>query len=172
MDWQALMHPLTEADASDMFALEQQMLAGLPSPRWYYASDEAELAASAREGHACGIRVDGCLIALNILVPAAQAHDGGYAAILGLNEPNTINFEDVMVAPDFRRQGIHSAFLARSVSRARQMGCTSILATVDPENMPSLCAFERFGFTRTALRDTYDGRPRVFLRFALGKATE
>ena len=121
-DWLSRMTPLTEADAPAMYRLEQQMLSVLPSPRWYYPSTEAELAAQARLGHAVGIREAGELIALNILVPAKEAHHGGYAAVLGRHEPRSLNFEDVMVDPAWRRQGIHSAFLARAEAEARRLG--------------------------------------------------
>lgn len=171
MDWQALITPLTAADAPDMFALEQAILAKLPSPRWYYPSSEADFAFHAGAGHACGIRLDGRLIALNILVPSSN-HPDSYAAVLGLQEPNTLDFEDVMVAPEYRRQGIHSAFLTRSIILATEAGCSSIFATVDPDNLPSLRAFERFGFQQIILRPTYDGRPRIFLRFVLAEPAE
>ena len=97
---------------------------------------------------------------LPILVPAREAHHGGYAAVLGLEDPDSLNFEDVIVAQDFRRRGIHSAFL----HRAREMGYKTIYATVDPDNLPSLLAFEKAGYTRVAQRITYDGRPRVFVK--------
>ena len=168
-DWIARMTPLTEADAPDMYRLEQRMLSVLPSPRWYYPSTEAELADQARLGHAVGIREAGELIALNILVPAKEAHHGGYAAVLGRHEPRSLNFEDVMVDPAWRRQGIHSAFLARAEAEARRLGCTAVYATVDPDNQPSLGAFLKAGYREAARRPAYDGRPRVYLRLALTK---
>ena len=168
-DWLSRMIPLTEADAPDMYRLEQRMLSALPSPRWYYPSDEAEFAAQARLGHATGIREEGKLIALNILVPAEEAHHGGYAAVLGRHEPRSLNFEDVMVDPGWRRQGIHSAFLARAEAEARRLGCTAVYATVDPDNQPSLGAFLKAGYREAARQPAYDGRPRVYLRLALAK---
>ena len=125
-DWLSRITLLTEADAPAMYGLEQRMLSALPSPRWYYPSTEAELAAQARQGHAAGIREAGELIALNILVPAKEAHHGGYAAALGRHEPRSLDFEDVMVDPAWRRQGIHSAFLARAEAEARRLGCTAV----------------------------------------------
>ena len=168
-DWFSRMIPLTEADAPDMYRLEQRMLSALPSPRWYYPSNEAEFSAQARQGYATGIWEEGELIALNILVPAEEAHHGGYAAVLGRHEPRSLDFEDVMVDPAWRRQGIHSAFLARAEAEARRLGCTTVYATVDPDNQPSLGAFLKAGDREAARRPAYDGRPRVYLRLVLAK---
>ena len=159
-DWLSRMVPLAEADAPAMYALMQDMFAHLPSPRWYYGSTQEELADQARAGNAVGIWEGERLVAMNILVPARMAHHGGYAAKLGLNDPDSLNFEDVVVAPDYRRQGIQSAFL----HRARTLGYKTIYATVDPENVPSLSSFEKAGYERVAQMETYDGRPRVFVR--------
>lgn len=164
-DWLHLITPLTENDADDMFALEQAMVAALPSPRWYYTSTAEEFAQQARDGHAWGIRMAGQLIALNIIMPAKEAHGGGYPEKLGITDPDSINFEDVIVDAAWRRQGIHTAFLRHSLLKAEAWGCGTIYATVDPENLPSLRAFERFGFQVIAQQPTYDGRPRCFLRY-------
>lgn len=166
-DWLSLLTPLTGSDAPEMYALMQQMLSALPSKRWYFGSTQEELAAHACAGRALGIRVEGRLIALNILVPSADAHEGGYAARLGLDEPHSLNFEDVLVAPDFRRQGIHRAMLQNSIRLAREQGYTSIWATVDPDNLPSMAAFTQAGFLPVTRRPAYDGRPRVFLRLPI-----
>ena len=159
-DWISRMVPLTEADALAMYALMQEMFLHLPDPRWYYGSTQEELAEQARMGHAVGIWEEDRLVAMNILVPAREAHHGGYAAKLGLDDPDSLNYEDVIVSPDYQRKGIQSAFLAR----ARSLGYKTIYATVDPENLPSLRSFERAGYVRMAQKETYDGRPRVFVR--------
>lgn len=159
-DWLSRMVPLTEADAPAMYALMQEMFAHLLDQRWYYGSTQEELAEQARMGHAVGIWAEDRLVAMNILVPAREAHQGGYAAKLGLDDPDSLNYEDVIVAPDYQRKGIQSAFLAR----ARSLGYKTIYATVDPENLPSLCSFERAGYVRVAQMETYDGRPRVFMK--------
>lgn len=159
-DWLSRMVTLTEADAPAMYALMQEMFAHLPDPRWYYGSTQEELAAQARAGNAVGIWEGERLVAMNILVPARMAHHGGYAAQIGLSDPDSLNYEDVMVSPDYQRQGIQSAFL----HRARNLGYKTIYATVDPENVPSLSSFEKAGYERVAQKDIYDGRPRVFMR--------
>jgi len=160
IDWLSRMVTLAETDAPAMYALMQEMFDHLPNPRWYYGSTQEELAEQARMGHAVGIWEGDRLVAMNILVPARVAHHGGYAAQIGIDEPDSLNYEDVMVSPDFQRQGIQKAFQAR----ARSLGYKTIYATVDPENVPSLSSFEKAGYVRVAQQDAYDGRPRVFLR--------
>lgn len=159
-DWLARMVPLTEADAPAMYALMQDMFVHLPDKRWYYGSTREELAEQARAGHAVGIWDGARLVAMNILVPARRAHHGGYAAQLGFDEPDSLNFEDVIVAVDHQRQGIQSAFLAR----ASTLGYRTIYATVDPENLPSLRSFEKAGYACVTRKNVYDGRPRLFMR--------
>ena len=162
-DWLSRMVTLTEADAPAMYALMQEMFAHLPNPRWYYGSTQEELAEQARMGNAVGIWEGERLVAMNILVPARVAHHGGYAKQVGIDEPDSLNYEDVMVSPDFQRRGIQRAFL----ERARSLGYKTIYATVDPENVPSLSSFEKAGYVRVAQQSAYDGRPRVYLKYTV-----
>ena len=164
--WEQHMTHLTEADGEAMFALQQRVLAQLPSPRWYYPSKVEEFASHAALGHAWGLRVEGCLIALNIAVPSWES-DHGYAACVGRDERSSLDFQDMMVNPDFRRQGIHSFFLTLQERRAREQGMTAMYATVDPDNLPSLRAFEKAGFVILQQQSAYDGRPRCYLRKGL-----
>lgn len=159
-DWLSHMVPLAEKDAPAMYALMQDMFVHLPDKRWYYGSTQEELAEQARMGHAVGIWEGERLVAMNILVPAKEAHHGGYAAILGLDDPDSLNYEDVVVASDYQRQGIQSAFLAR----ARSLGYKTIYATVDPENLPSRRSFEKAGYKAVAQKNVYDGRLRMFMK--------
>lgn len=162
-DWAGFLTPLTEADGEAMYALQQEMMVTLPSPRWYYPSTADEFAAHAARGYACGLRVDGRLIAMNILVPASES-DHSYAACLGRSEPLSMDFQDVIVAADYRRRGIHSYLLRRAEDVARQAGMTALYATVDPDNTPSLSSFLKSGYVVIDQRDAYDGRPRCYLR--------
>lgn len=163
MDWEKLLAPLTEADGEAMFALQQEMLSLLPDPRWYFPSTAEEFADQAAHGRALGLRVEGRLIAMNVLVPAWES-DHSYAACVGRDEPNTLDFQDVIVAGNYRRQGIHSFLLRHAEDIARQSGMTAIYATVDPDNIPSLASFQKAGYEIIDQRDAYDGRPRYYLR--------
>ena len=159
-DWFSRMVPLKEQDGPAMYALMQEMFEHLPDPRWYYGSTQEELEEQARMGFATGIWEGERLVAMNFLVPAHLADHGGYAAQLGHDSTNSLNYDGIVVAPDYKRRGIQSAFL----ERARKLGYKTIYATVDPENVPSLASFEKAGYVRVAQENIFDGRPRVFMK--------
>ena len=157
---------LTAADAMDMVALQQEMLDALPNTRWYFPSSMEEYADKAAKGFALGLRENGRLVALHIAIPAGM-DEHSYAEILGHDEANTLDFQDIIVSVTHRRRGIHSFFLALQEQEARRKGLRAIYATVDPENEPSLRAFLKAGYVVVDQREAYDGRPRCFLQLDL-----
>lgn len=161
-DWPALMRPLTERDLPDMMALQAAMLAALPDPRWYFPSAEEQFAVEVRAGHATGVYLDGRMLAFGIASPGQQHRTESYALRVGEDPADTFDFQDVMVHPDFRRQGIHSAFLAKYRAQAAALGCRAIYATIDPDNAPSWRSFEKAGFRRLLIQPAYDGRIRAY----------
>ena len=149
-----------------MMALQAEMAAALPSPRWYFTSKEEEFAQEVRAGRVLGLRVNGELAAFAIACPARD-NAKSYAAILGRDEPDSLDFQDIIVSPRYRRRGMHSYFLALYEQQARTAGMTALYATVDPENLPSLRSFEKAGWVRVDLRNAYDGRIRAYYRKGL-----
>lgn len=166
-DWLARMAPLAARDVPEMLALQSRMLADLPCERWYFPNVEAEFAADCAAGFATGIRAEGRLIALGVACLGSLHPGGSYAAVVGDDPAHTFDFRDVMVDPAWRRQGIHSAYLALYRARAEAAGCTAVYATVDPDNAPSWRSFEKAGFRRVLVRPAYDGRVRAYYRLAL-----
>ena len=164
--WAAYQETLTEKDLPAMMALQAEMAAALPSPRWYFTSKEEEFAQEVRAGRVLGLRVNGELAAFAIACPARD-NAKSYAAILGRDEPDSLDFQDIMVSPRYRRRGMHSYFLALYEQQARAAGMTALYATVDPENLPSLRSFEKAGWVRVDLRNAYDGRIRAYYRKGL-----
>lgn len=168
-NWRAQMIRLDEGDLDDMMALQSRMVAALPSPRWYFTSSRDEFAQEVRDGRVTGIRGEDGLIALCIFHKAAENPDNCYAARVGRRETTSVDFQDVMVDPAWRRRGIHSAFLALCEENARREGLSAVYATVDPDNAPSCGAFEKAGYRRIAVQPAYDGRIRAYYRLALDK---
>lgn len=164
-DWSRFRVQLTEADLPAMMALQADMAAALPNPRWYFTSSQEEFAGEVAAGRVQGIRVHGELAAFAIAAPGGG--EGSYAAILGRDEPHSLDFQDVMVSPAYRRRGIHSYFLALFEQQARAQQMTAMYATVDPDNLPSLRSFEKAGWKRLTVRSAYDGRIRAYYRKAL-----
>ena len=166
-DWLSLMRPLKEGDLPAMMALQSAMLAALPDPRWYFPSTEEQFAVEVRAGHATGVFMDDALIAFGVASPGQQHRTESYALRVDEDPANTFDFQDVMVHPDHRRQGIHSAFLAKYRAEAESLGCRAVYATVDPDNVPSFRAFEKAGFRRLRIQPAYDGRIRAYYRLDL-----
>lgn len=164
--WADYQVTLTEKDLPAMMALQAEMAAALPSPRWYFTSKEEEFAQEVQAGRVLGLRVNGELAAFAIACPARD-NEKSYAAILGRDEPDSLDFQDIIVSPRYRRRGMHSHFLALYERQARRAGMTALYATVDPENLPSLRSFEKAGWERVALRNAYDGRIRAYYRKGL-----
>lgn len=163
-DWAEHQFTLTMDDLPAMMALQAEMAAALPSPRWYFTSTAEEFAEELRAGRVLGIRAEGELAAFAIACPAREASRASYAAILGRDEPDSLDFQDVIVSPRFRRRGIHSHFLRCCERQAREGGMTALYATVDPDNIPSLSSFEKAGWQRLTIRSAYDGRIRAYYR--------
>ena len=90
-----------------------------------------------------------------------------YAQDVGDLPEGSFCFVDVMVDPDFRRQGFHTRLLEIYRNRAEAMGCRAIYATVDPDNIPSRKSFEKAGYLPLLIKPAYDGRPRVYYRLLL-----
>lgn len=166
-DWPALMRPLTEADLPAMMALQDVMLSVLPDPRWYFPSTTEQFAVEVRAGHATGVFVDGDMAAFGIASPGQSHRTESYALRVGEDPADTFDFQDIMVHPAFRRQGIHSAFLAKYRAEALALGCRALYATVDPDNAPSWRSFEKAGFRRLLIQPAYDGRIRAYYRLDL-----
>lgn len=167
MDWITQMIPLGETDVNDMMTLQSRMLASLPDSRWYFPNTREEFEDDVRCGNAWGIRMSGKLVALGVACNGSIHPGGSYAAKLGRSMEGTFDFRDVMVDPDYRRQGIHSAFLNFFRKKALEEHCTVMYATVDPKNVPSRTSFEKAGFQAMATMPAYDGRIRTYYMWHL-----
>lgn len=164
-DWPSRMRPLTADDLPAMMDLQAVMLSALPDPRWYFPSTTEEFAVEVLAGHATGVFDGRRLIAFGIASPGQAHRTASYATRVGDDPADTFDFQDIMVHPDYRRQGIHSAFLARYIAQALAMGCRAVYATVDPDNEPSWRSFEKAGFRRIAVQPAYDGRIRAYYKW-------
>lgn len=162
------MSPLTQADVADMVALSRRMEAKLPSPRWYFTSDEAIYADDLTHSFGYGIRQDGRLIAFAIACEGFRQDAGhSYAAIVGDEVAGSLDFKDMITDPDYRRMGLQSALQRQLAEDARRLGHSRMYCTIDPDNLPSRSAFEKAGYTAVMQRIAYDGRPRVYYRLML-----
>lgn len=158
---------LTPADIPAMMQLQDEVLALLPDPSWYYPAEEWEFTMATEAGEAYGYFSGNQLVAYAEMSPGEKRGEHSYAVKLGKAPERTYDFHDVMVAPEMRRRGIHNAFLRRFEALARQNGAVAIYATVDPGNGPSYRNFERAGYVNERTMPAYDGRLRRFYRLDL-----
>lgn len=166
-DWTLRLVPLQLSDAPAMMALQTEMIAALPDPRWYFPSTLEEWQEQVSLGHARGIFEGNHLIAFCVYQRGEARPAHNYALCVGEDPTLTYDFCDVMVSPQYRRQGIHSAFIAACFAQARQEGCRGVYCTVDPDNLPSQTAFRKAGFVPLLTKPAYDGRIRTYLYCAL-----
>lgn len=164
------LRPLTMTDVPAMLAMQEEVLAALEDPSWYFPSEEWEFASAVLAGEAWGYFDGDQLAGFAEMTPGEARGEHSYAAKLGLPVEHSFDFHDVMVAPHMRRRGIQSAFLAIFTTLARESGGTAMYATVDPGNGASWRNFERFGYRVVTTRPAYDGRMRRFYRLELTKA--
>ena len=155
---------LTPAHKGQMVALQEQVMALLPDPAWYFPSEDWEFDQWLQNGEAIGYLDGDTLCGYAVMTPQSVRGDHSYAQVLGEAEENTFDFHDVMVSPDYRRRGLHANFLKLFTEMARAMGGKAIYATVDPENGASWRNFEREGYQCVTTRPAYDGRLRRYYK--------
>jgi ribosomal protein S18 acetylase RimI-like enzyme len=181
---------LVPEDMDAILELQEHVLRELPDPMWYVPSTLREheenlargevfgcLSAKPKAAEAVkgrGAREAGTwderaketksLVGFAVLSPWGPRGGDAYAAKLGEPVEDTFDARDVMVHIDYRRRGIHSAFLRLFAEMARVMGGRAIYATIDPDNLPSVRSFEKAGYAHIKTQPAYDGRLRGFYR--------
>lgn len=158
---------LVPADVDAMLALQQGMLLALPDPRWYYPSERWEFESGTQSPDSYGYFDGDALVGFAMLTPAGARAERGYALKLGDAPQGTYDFHDVMVAPEYRRRGMHTNFLRLFEQMARTDGGTAVYATVDPDNGASCRNFERAGYMCVTQKPAYDGRERRYYKLVL-----
>lgn len=161
---------LAPEDKPAMVALLGTVLAALPNKRWYFDTEDEEFNSWLRNGEAYGFFCEDGLCAYGVLIPfRSRGDEHSYAVVLGDEKENTFDFTDVVVHPDWRRHGIHSALISLFTEMAEAQHGKAIYCTVDPLNVPSRASFEKGGFQAVTERMAYDGRPRVYYRKRLNR---
>lgn len=154
---------LGKCDLPEVMVLQECMLAALPDPRWYYHGTMQMFEQDMDKGLVIyGYYAEKRLAGIASCSVASDTAPVNYAEAIGTEPQMCLNFCDMMVDPDFRRQGIHGALCAQVEAYAVQNGCSQIICTIDPENKPSRRAFEKAGYQAGQMKPTYDGRPRIY----------
>jgi ribosomal protein S18 acetylase RimI-like enzyme len=154
-------------DVPAMLALQEDMLAALEDPAWYFPSEEWEFVSAVQGQEAWGCFDGDRLAGFAVMTPGDRRGEHSYAAMLDEPVEGSFDFHDLMVAPAMRRRGIHTAFLKLFAAMAAEDGGRAVYCTVDPGNGASWRNFERAGYRVVCTRPAYDGRMRRFYRLDL-----
>jgi len=87
-----------------------------------------------------------------IAVPQGNAI-AGFAITRGMNDEGEL--ENIVVAPEFRRQGIAQLLMSELLARARQSKATALLLEVRQSNVAALQLYAKLGFIEIGLRRGY-----------------
>ena len=158
---------LTVRHAEAIMALQGEMLAALPKPTWYYPSPAELFAGCCARGESYGFFSGDMLVGFGTLTPWHIRPRDCYAVKVGHDPAHTFDFQDVMVAPDYRRRGIHSALLDAFERHARSLGGAALYCTISPKNIPSVRSFEKAGYRCVAVQPAYAGWERGYYRKGL-----
>ena len=158
---------LTRGDVDAILSLQADMLASLPNPCWYYPSSGYVFSACCDRGECFGFFHDDHLAGFGILTPWFIRPSSCYASKIGDPSEHTFDFQDVMVSPHDRRQGIHTALLALFERIARTNGAYALYCTIAPDNIPSVSSFTKSGYRCVGIQPAYEGMLRGYYRKTL-----
>jgi RimJ/RimL family protein N-acetyltransferase len=103
----------------------------------------------------------------NAAVFVAKASEGLVGRLSVARDPHPASFHvadlGLMVAADYRRQGIGRALLERAVKWARANGIAKLELHVFPHNEPAIALYERFGFVREGYRRRHYRRSGTYV---------
>jgi ribosomal protein S18 acetylase RimI-like enzyme len=98
--------------------------------------------ADASRGRIYVARLEDKVVATATLLYTVSTAEGGRAA----------NFEDLVVRPEFRGQGIGTALLAHVIEQARADGVLRLTLLTDGDNERAQALYRKLGFTHSAMR--------------------
>lgn len=153
---------LTFDDAGAIMDLQSAMLAALPDSTWYYPSEIELFEACCERGESFGFFDREILAGFGTLTPWYIRPDTCYAKKINVTIEHTFDFQDVMVAPGYRRRGIHSALLALFERLAREAGGIAMYCTIAPDNLPSVTSFQKAGYICVRVQHAYEGMLRGY----------
>ena len=158
---------LTRGHTPAILSLQSAMLAALPDPCWYYPSPGEVFATCCDRGECFGFFDGEQLAGFGILTPWHIRPTACYAIKIGDAPERTFDFQDVMVSPQYRRRGIHTALLRLFEQIARDADAHSLYCTIAPANLPSVASFTKAGFHCVSVQPAYEVMLRGYYRKSL-----
>jgi len=101
---------------------------------------------------------------LAVDIPGELSHNLGFDIGLPLSELSLVaHMDSIVVLPDFRGLGLQKALLKYAEEQAHNLGYTHFMATVHPDNAPSLKSFLASGYEIKITKLKYNGLIRHVL---------
>ncbi len=154
----------TPEEAPALFALQNEVHAGMLHPEQFVTDDLASIEKDIREGIAVGVwqgeRLGGYAV-----IHFCGRNPHNYAAFLGVPEDqweHWANGNSAVVHPDWRGNGLQQKMMRYAMSKMPPE-ITHIGATISPENQYSLNNALAMGFKVMMRREMYGGYDRYIL---------
>ena len=167
--------PAQEGDLDTLCAIMDAAAAALDNPDLFVADDRAFIARHlGREGFTLLALAEGQAAGFLIVRLPGMAEDN-LGRDLGLPPEmlgRVAHMESTAVLSPFRGHGIQKQLMARAEALLAGRGFSLCLATVHPDNAPSLHSFLRLGYRVALTKEKYQGRLRHILCKQLAPAAE
>lgn len=158
------MRTLSFESMRNIASLQERAVAALPDRRLFYPLSREELLESLYLDEAAGIFTEENELVAFALVVNNRKSDRSLASDADTAPEQTLTFDVVVVDEKWRGHSFHRRFIDWAVSLAKEKGATTLLATVDPDNIPSKSNFIAKGFRVQATLSKYASLPRNLLR--------
>ena len=144
--------------------LQLKVVDGMENKNLFYPLSREELIESLQLDYVSGIfSPDGRMAAFSVIVSNRDG-ERSLASDVHLNPSEVFTFDAVAVDNEYRGRGFQRTFIGWSIDLAKSTGVKHIVATVDPQNIPSERNFLAEGFHVAETKTKYIGLTRDILR--------
>ena len=154
---------LTFDEMDEILKLQDRVMEALPDKSLLYPLSRAELMESLQLDYLAGAYSDEGDFAGFCLLVKNRPGNRNLASDFGANNKESITFDMVAVAPEWRGYGLQQHFIDWSLEIAESCGAKYIHATVNPLNSHSKDNFLKRGFKVHATTSKYGGLTRDLL---------
>ena len=154
------------ADADRILALQEEVLRGMPDASLFACTSKEEIGESLREDW-CLAAMDGGEMAAFTLMVVNRVSPRNAGTYLGYEEARLlkcVTYDTTFVHPRYRGLGLQRELGRLKDEAACALGAEEALATVSPENGPSLHNLLLRGFEVSGDRMLYSGVRRYIMR--------
>lgn len=154
------------AHVSAVHALMRRVVAGMENPELFVADDREYLARHIEDEGMTILSMRGDTVCAFLVIDFPGDREKNLGNDLGWpleQRRASVHMDSVCVSPEHRGRGLQKALLRKGEDLAAELGYTSFLATVHPENAASLKSFLALGYVVGTTKEKYGGLPRHVL---------